>query len=74
VPRSRYLLFMWHCVVYTYCTILCAVNLVLFDVVLTAELVLVQPHIMHIITFIEVIATDQDHSESNVSSACGLVG
>lgn len=38
------------------------------------ELVLVQPHIMHIITFIEVIATDQDHSESNVSSACGLVG
>ena len=29
---------------------------------------------MHIIAFIEVIATDQDHSESNVSSACGLVG
>ena len=41
---------------------------------LTDELLLLQPHIMHIITFIEVIATDQDHSESNVSSACGLVG
>lgn len=27
VPRSRYLLFMWHCVGCSYCTILCAVNL-----------------------------------------------
>ena len=48
--------------------------MILSYVVLTAELVLLQPHIMHIITFIEVIATDRDHSESNVSSACGLVG
>ncbi|XP_068752252.1 importin subunit beta-1-like [Montipora capricornis] len=38
------------------------------------DLSLVQPHIMHIIGFIEAISTDQDHSESNVSSACGLVG
>ena len=43
-------------------------------VILTADLSLVQPHIMHIIAFLEVIATDQDHSESNVSNACGLVG
>lgn len=54
--------------------LVCNKNYILFDVVLTADLLLVQPHIMHIITFIEVIATDQDHSESNVSSACGLVG
>lgn len=40
----------------------------------SADLSLVQPHIMHIIAFLEVIATDQDHSESNVSNACGLVG
>ncbi|XP_044165026.1 importin subunit beta-1-like [Acropora muricata] len=38
------------------------------------DLSLVQPHIMHIIGFIELISGDQDHSESNVSSACGLVG
>lgn len=35
---------------------------------------LVQPHLPHIVSFIEVIATDVDHTESNVSSACGLVG
>ncbi|XP_022788287.1 importin subunit beta-1-like [Stylophora pistillata] len=34
----------------------------------------IQPHLLHIINFIEVIATDVDHTESNVSSACGLVG
>ena len=45
-----------------------------FCVVFTADLSLVQPHILHIITFIEVIASDQDHSESNVASACGLIG
>jgi len=38
------------------------------------DLTLVQPHIMHIIAFIELVSGDQDHSESNVSSACGLVG
>ncbi|KAJ7351917.1 Importin subunit beta-1 [Desmophyllum pertusum] len=41
---------------------------------ISADLSLVQPHILHIITFIEVIASDQDHSESNVASACGLIG
>ncbi|KAL9958290.1 hypothetical protein ACROYT_G035289 [Oculina patagonica] len=41
---------------------------------ISEDLNLVKPHIVHIVTFIEVIATDQDHSESNVSSACGLVG
>ena len=46
-------------------------NCVLF---LTADLTVLNPHIMHIIQFIELVATDQDHSESNVSSACGLVG
>lgn len=34
----------------------------------------IQPHLPHIVNFIEVIATDMDHTESNVSSACGLVG
>jgi len=62
--------FIWHCLFCSYGSIF----VILSYVVLTEELVLVQPHIMHIITFIEVIATDQDHSESNVSSACGLVG
>lgn len=39
-----------------------------------ADLTVLNHHIMHIIQFIELVATDQDHSESNVSSACGLVG
>ena len=35
---------------------------------------MMEPRIVHIVEFIERIAADQDHSESNVSSACGLVG
>ena len=64
--RSLYLSFVW---CYSF-LLIWSVSYVVF----TAELVLVQPHILHIITFIEVIAADRDHSESNVSSACGLVG
>ena len=64
--RSQYLSFVWYCSF----LLIWSVSYVVF----TAELVLVQPHILHIITFIEVIAADRDHSESNVSSACGLVG
>ena len=64
--RSQYLSFVWCCSF----LLIWSVSYVAF----TAELVLVQPHILHIITFIEVIAADRDHSESNVSSACGLVG
>lgn len=35
---------------------------------------LVEPYIPHIVSFIEIIATDADHTENNVSNACGLVG
>lgn len=46
------------------------IAVVIFKLVLDV----IQPHLLHIINFIEVIATDVDHTESNVSSACGLVG
>lgn len=38
------------------------------------NIALLQPHLEHIVKFVEVIAQDQDHSESNVASACGLLG
>ncbi|GFS20487.1 importin subunit beta-1, partial [Elysia marginata] len=38
------------------------------------EVTLVQPHVNHIVSFIEHIAVDDDKSDSNVSACCGLVG
>ncbi|XP_077866996.1 importin subunit beta-1-like [Saccoglossus kowalevskii] len=35
---------------------------------------LIQPHVMHMISFIEHIAQDEDHSDSNTSAAAGLIG
>ncbi|XP_077997215.1 importin subunit beta-1-like [Glandiceps talaboti] len=35
---------------------------------------LIQPHVMHMIDFIEHIAQDEDHSDSNTSAAAGLIG
>lgn len=40
----------------------------------SADIALMQPHLLNIVGFVEVIAQDQDHSESNVASACGLIG
>ncbi|KAK3747939.1 hypothetical protein RRG08_041776 [Elysia crispata] len=39
-----------------------------------AEVALVQPHVNHIVSFIEHIAVDDDKSDSNVSACCGLIG
>ncbi|GAB1607726.1 importin subunit beta-1 isoform X1 [Argonauta hians] len=35
---------------------------------------LIQPHVGHMISFIEHIAQDEDHSDSNVAACCGLIG
>ncbi|GFN99778.1 importin subunit beta-1 [Plakobranchus ocellatus] len=38
------------------------------------DVALVQPHVNHIVSFIEHIAVDDDKSDSNVSACCGLIG
>lgn len=40
----------------------------------SADVALLQPHVGHMISFIEHIALDEDHSDSNVSACCGLIG
>lgn len=35
---------------------------------------LVQPHVQHIMKFIELIARDEEHSDSVVGASCGLIG
>lgn len=35
---------------------------------------LIQPQVGHIMSFIEHIALDEDHSDENVAAACGLIG
>lgn len=35
---------------------------------------LLQPHVAHMISFIEHIAQDEDHSDSNIAACCGLIG
>jgi len=42
--------------------------------IFTADVALLQPHVQHMISFIEHIALDEDHSDSNVSACCGLIG
>lgn len=41
---------------------------------LTADVNLIQPHVGHIMSFIEHIALDEDHSDDNISACCGLTG
>ncbi|KAJ8320922.1 LOW QUALITY PROTEIN: hypothetical protein KUTeg_002509 [Tegillarca granosa] len=39
-----------------------------------ADVNLLQPHVGHIISFIELVALDEDHSDDNITAACGLIG
>lgn len=40
----------------------------------TPELVMVQPHVPYIITFITVVAQDSEHSDGNIAACAGLIG
>jgi importin subunit beta-1 len=40
----------------------------------SADVNLIQPHVGHVMSFIEHIALDEDHSDENVAAACGLIG
>ena len=42
--------------------------------VFSADVNLVQPHIPHMIQFIEHIAMDDDHSDGVIAASCGLIG
>ncbi|XP_070570540.1 importin subunit beta-1-like isoform X2 [Ptychodera flava] len=44
------------------------------DKPVNADVQLVQPHVTHMINFVENIAQDEDHSDSNTSAAAGLIG
>jgi len=39
-----------------------------------ADVNLIMPHVPHIITFIEQIAADPEHSDAVVGATCGLIG
>lgn len=38
------------------------------------ELALIQPHVNFMITFITMIAMDQDHSDGSIAASAGLIG
>jgi len=38
------------------------------------DVTLLQSHVTHMISFIEHIGIDEDHSDSNISACCGLIG
>ena len=40
----------------------------------TAELLMIQPHVTHIVQFITVVAQDSEHSDGNVAACAGLIG
>ncbi|KAJ8019665.1 Importin subunit beta-1 [Holothuria leucospilota] len=40
----------------------------------SADIQLIQPHVAHIVAFIEHIASDEDHTDSNVATCSGLIG
>lgn len=40
----------------------------------SADVVLLQHNVQHMVSFIEHIALDEDHSDSNISACCGLIG
>jgi len=42
--------------------------------VCAADVNLIMPHVPHIMTFIEDIAADQEHSDAVVGATCGLIG
>jgi len=39
-----------------------------------ADVNLIMPHVPHIITFVEQIAADPEHSDAVVGATCGLIG
>ncbi|KAK7111932.1 hypothetical protein V1264_011476 [Littorina saxatilis] len=41
---------------------------------LSPDINLLQPHVTHIISFIEHISMDEDKSDSNIAACCGLLG
>ena len=64
----------WCINLYHYKNILYAVVFVSYVIFIAADVALLQPHVGHMISFIEHIALDEDHSDSNVSACCGLIG
>jgi hypothetical protein len=40
----------------------------------TPELLMIQPHVTHIVQFITVVAQDSEHSDGNVAACAGLIG
>ena len=43
-------------------------------ILFSADVTLLQTHVGHMVSFIEHIALDEDHSDSNISACCGLIG
>lgn len=41
---------------------------------ISSDVNLLQPHVPHIISFIEHISMDEDKSDSNIAACCGLIG
>ena len=41
---------------------------------ISADVNALQPHVMHMMTFIEQIATDDEHTDAVLSASCGLIG
>ncbi|XP_025092780.1 importin subunit beta-1-like isoform X1 [Pomacea canaliculata] len=41
---------------------------------ISQDVALLQPHVAHIISFMEHISVDEDKSDSNVAACCGLIG
>lgn len=39
-----------------------------------ADLAIISPHVAYMVSFIEHIASDPDHSDNNIASCCGLLG
>jgi len=40
----------------------------------TTELLLLQPHVPHIVHFITIVAQDSEHNDGNVAACAGLIG
>ena len=41
---------------------------------ISADVNLLQPHVPHILSYIERIANDEDHTDSVIAATCGLLG
>jgi len=46
----------------------------IFSSLPTADVAIIQNHVGHMVSFIEYIALDEDHSDGNITAACGLIG